>query len=55
MLRLDRTAIHVHLNDTVDDAPRRGAAIVALAADLAMSPYEIAVDVMGLNRPQSER
>ena len=47
-------AIHVHLDATVDDAPRRGAAIGAVAAKLAMSSYEIAVDVMGLNRPRSE-
>src|SRR5262249_42424405 len=30
-------AIHVHLDATVDDAPRRGAAIGAVAAELAMS------------------
>jgi hypothetical protein len=48
-------AIRVHLNATVADAPRRGAAIGAVAAELAMSSYEIAVDVMGLNWPRSER
>ena len=47
-------AIHVHLDATVNDAPRRGAAIGAVAAELAMSPYEIAVDVMRLNWPRSE-
>jgi hypothetical protein len=48
-------AIHVHLDATVNDAPRRGAAIGAVAAELAMSSYEIAIDVVGLNRPRSER
>jgi len=47
-------ALHEHLHLAVDNAPRRGAAIVIVAATLAVLAYEIAVDVMGLNRPRSE-
>jgi len=45
---------HEHVDGADDDAPRCRAAIVTVAATLALLPYEIAIDVMGLHRPRSE-
>ena len=42
-------AFYEHLHLAVDDAPRRGAAIIIVAATLAVRAHQLAVDVMGLN------
>ena len=40
-------ALYEHFHLAVDDAPRRGAAIIIVAATLAVRAHQLAVDVMG--------
>src|SRR6516162_7159249 len=47
-------AFHQHLDTAIHDTPGRWSAVVAAAATFAVRAYQLAVDVMGLNRPRSE-
>jgi hypothetical protein len=46
-------AFHQHLDVAIHNTPRRWSAVVAVAATFAVRAYQLAVDVMGLNRPRS--
>src|SRR5262249_31055731 len=47
-------AFHRLLDVAIHDTPRRWSAVMAVAATFAVLAYQLAVDVVGLNRPRSE-